>query len=388
MKLKQIPADFIVEEIPSLEFTQDKHGHAVYLMEKQEIDTFEALRLLAKKTHVPLFEIGYAGLKDKHALTKQYISLPAHYSTPQVSIDNVKLIFVGYHHKKIKIGDLQGNRFWITARDVKQTELKQIEERAQVIPCFGVPNYFDSQRFGSVINNEFIIKHIIEKKYEQAVKIFLTSYLKSERKNIKDEKRKILSQWNNLNNISVRTRELAQVITEYRNTGSWLTAYKRIPAHLREMYVNAYQSFLWNECVKETLKTCITKEKLYPVEYAAGSLLFYTMLTDKEQERIPEFFPTLSSTVILSEFDQQIVDRVITKQRITLADFDIEEATKNFFKTRKRPIRLQPKDFIISEPQQDEINNKNNDHRFKITVSFSLPQGSYATLITKRLFGN
>ncbi len=388
MKLKQIPADFIVEEIPSLEFTKDKHDHAVYLMEKQEIDTFEALRFLSKKTRVPLFEIGYAGLKDKHALTKQYISLPAHYSIPQISIDNVKLTFVGYHQKKIKIGDLQGNKFWITARDVKQTELKQIAERAQVIPCFGVPNYFDSQRFGSVINNEFIIKHIIEKKYEQAVKIFLTAYLKSERKNIKDEKRKLLSQWNNLTNISVRTRELALVITEYRNTGSWLTAYKRIPAHLREMYVNAYQSFLWNECVKETLKTCITKEKLYPVEYATGSLLFYTMLTDQEQERIPEFFPTLSSTVILSEFDQQIVDRVITKQGITLADFDIEEATTNFFKTRKRSIRLQPKDFIISEPQQDEINNKNNDQRFKITVSFSLPQGSYATLITKRLFGN
>jgi tRNA(Glu) U13 pseudouridine synthase TruD len=112
------------------------------------------------------------------------------------------------------------------------------------------------------------------------------------------------------------------------------------------------------------------------------------MLDDQEQENIPEFFPTLSSTVILSGFEQQIVERVITKQGITLADFDIEETTGNFFKTRKRSIRLKPKDFLISEPQQDELNKKNNDHRYKMTVSFSLPQGSYATLITKQLFGH
>ncbi len=388
MKLKQTPADFIVEEIPSFEFTKEKLAHAIYLMEKQEIDTFDALRLLSKKLHVPLFEIGYAGLKDKHAVTKQYISLPEHYSIPQVSFENIKLSFIGYHQKKIKIGDLRGNKFWITARDVKQSELKNIFATAQDIPRFGVPNYFDSQRFGSVINNEFIIKHIMKKNYEQALKIFLTAYLKSERKNIKDEKRKILAQWKDLKNISVRTKELAQVTTEYQQTGNWLAAYRKIPAHLREMYVNAYQSFLWNECIKETLKTYIAKEKLYPVEYTAGSLLFFTILTDQEQQCIPENFPTLSSNVILSEFEQKIVDHVITKQGITHVDFDIEETTGNFFKTRQRPIRLQPKDFLISEPQPDELNKKNNDQRYKITVSFSLPQGSYATLITKRLFGN
>ena len=68
MKLKQQPADFIVEEIPDFEVTSEKDEHTVFLLEKQEVDTFDAIRQIAKKLRISLFEIGYAGLKDKHAL--------------------------------------------------------------------------------------------------------------------------------------------------------------------------------------------------------------------------------------------------------------------------------------------------------------------------------
>lgn len=388
MKLKQTPRDFIVDEIPSIAFSSEKQSHAVYLLEKQELDTFDALRFCAKKLHVPLFEIGYAGLKDKHALTRQYVSFPAHHIIPQVSSENLRLTFVGYHQKKIKTGDLKGNRFSITVRDIKQSELDGIEKRAQMIPLFGVPNYFDSQRFGSAIDNEFIIKHVMAKNYEQAVKIFLTKYLKSERKNIKDEKRKIFAQWNTLGDVMVRTRDLMQVITEYKKTGSWLAAYRKIPAHLREMYVNAYQSFLWNECVKEVLKTVVDKKRLHPVEYAVGSLFFFHTLQDSEQRQIPDSFPTVSATVALSEFEEDIVQRVIDKQGISLFDLNIEEATGNFFKARQRQILVIPEDFSVSQSQKDELNDKKDEPRYKMIISFGLPQGSYATVLTKQLFGH
>jgi tRNA pseudouridine13 synthase len=388
MKLKQQPADFIVEEIPDFEVTSEKDEHTVFLLEKQEIDTFDAIRQIAQKLRISLFEIGYAGLKDRHALARQYISIPTRYNVQGLNIDSLTLSFVGYHRKKIKIGDLIGNRFTITVRDVSENELADVSGRAATIPMSGIPNYFDSQRFGSVIDHGFIGKYIVLKKYDHAVKQYLTAYQKSEPKKIKDEKRKILSSWNDLSNVRVYNKAFAMVIKEYLKTKSWLAAYKKIPAHLREMFVNAYQSYLWNECVKELLKEIVEKKKLYSVEYAIGALLFYANLSEDEMKKIPGTFQTISESVTLSFDEHRIVDRVLIKEGLTLADFGIEAETGNFFKTRARQVLLTPEDFTISKPVRDEINSKGNTQRFKIQVSFSLPKGCYATLVTKRLFNH
>jgi len=388
MKLKQLSTDFIVEEIPSIDISQEKDEHAIFLLEKKEIDTFDAIRLIAEKLRVPLFEIGYAGLKDRHALAKQYISIPTHYKVMDTKIDTLSIHLVGYNRKKIKIGDLNGNKFTITVRDVKENELDNVSKRAETISCGGVPNYFDSQRFGNVIGNEFIAKYVIKKEYKQAVKRYLTAYLKSEPKKIKDEKRKILAQWNDLRNVTVWNKVFATVIKEYANTNSWLAAYKKIPAHLREMFVNAYQSYIWNECVKEILRVCVNGRKLYSVEYAIGSLYFYKDLNEEELSKIPSMFPTLSEKVKLSEFDNRTVSKVLSNENITIQDLDIESSTGNFFKTRKRQVIIIPEDFSISNPMEDELNSFNGKPQIKVRLSFCLPKGSYATLITKRIFGH
>jgi len=388
MKLKQQPADFIVEEIPSFEVSSEKDEHTVFLLEKQEIDTFDAVRQIAQKLRISLFEIGYAGLKDKHALARQYISIPTRYNVQGLNIDSLTLSFVGYQRKKIKIGDLAGNRFTITVRDVSENELDDVSCRAATIPMSGVPNYFDSQRFGSVIDHEFIGKYVVLKQYENAVKQYLTAYQKSEPKKIKDEKRKILFSWNDLSNVRVYNKAFAVVIKEYGKTKDWRAAYRKIPAHLREMFVNAYQSYLWNECVKELLKEVVEKKKLYSVEYAIGALLFYGNLSEQEMKNIPQTFLTISETAMFTNDEQRIVSTVLAKEELQLTDFKIEEETGNFFKTRARKVLLILEDFAISKPARDEINSKGNTQRFKIQVSFSLPKGCYATIVTKRLFNH
>jgi tRNA pseudouridine13 synthase len=388
MKLKQLPVDFIVEEIPGFELSSGKDEHTVFMLEKQGVDTFDAIRRIAQRLRISLFEIGYAGLKDKHALARQYVSIPTKYNVQGLKMDSVVLTLVGYSRKKIKIGDLAGNRFTIVVRDVKESELADISQRAETIVTSGVPNYFDSQRFGSVIDRIFIGKEVVLKNYEKAVKQYLTAYQKTETKKIKDEKRKILSQWNDLVGVRVYNKAFAIVIKEYIKTKDWRAAYRKIPAHLREMYVNAYQSFLWNECVKEILKNSVEKKKLYPVEYVIGAFLFYAILSEDEMKKIPGTFQTISESVTLSDVEQRIVDRVLIKAGLTLADFAIESETGNFFKTRARQVLLTPDDFMISEPKKDELNSKGNTMRYKIQVSFSLPKGCYATIVTKRLFNH
>jgi len=388
MKLKQLPADFVVEEIPNFTFSQEKDEHTIFLMQKQGIDTFDAIRRIAQRLRISLFEIGYAGLKDKHAVAKQYVSIPTKYNVQGLKLDSLVLTLVGYSRKKIKIGDLIGNQFTIVVRDIKENELTSISQRAGDIQGSGVPNYFDSQRFGSVIDNIFIGKEVVLKHYETAVKQYLTAYQKSEPKKIKDEKRRILSVWNDLANVRVFTKAFAAVINEYVKTKDWRSAYQKIPAHLREMYINAYQSYLWNKCVKEILKNSVDKKKLYSVEYAVGSLLFFTTLSEDERNRISQTFQTISDLMTIIDEERQIIDHVLAKEGLTLPDFRIEDETDNFFKTRARQVLFFPEHFTILQPEHDELNSTKQTIRYKIQISFSLPKGSYATIVTKRLCGH
>jgi len=388
MKLKQLPADFRVEEIPDYTLSSEKDEHTIFLLQKQKIDTFDAIRRIAQRLRISLFEIGYAGLKDKHALASQYISIPTRYKVQGLKIDSVVLTLVGYSRRKIKIGDLSGNRFTIVARDILKDELTDISLRAETLITSGVPNYFDSQRFGSVIDKVFIGKEVILKNYEKAVKQYLTAYQKSEPKKIKNEKRRILTSWDTISNVRVFNKAYALVIKEYTKTKDWCAAYRKIPAHLREMYVNAYQSYLWNECVKEILKNAVEKKKLHSVEYAIGSLLFFTDLSKKEHERIPQTFQTISDQMTVLDDERKIIDRVLAKEGLRITDFRIEDETGNFFRTRARQVLQIPEDFIIGTPERDELNGKGNLERYKIQVSFSLSKGSYATVVTKRLFGH
>jgi tRNA pseudouridine13 synthase len=348
---------------------------------------YNAIHSIAKKLHVPLSEIGYAGLKDKHALTRQYISIPTHCKVQNTEIGALNIQLVGYHRKKIKIGDLNGNKFTIIVHDVKNSELDDVLEIAETISRSGVPNYFDSQRFGSVIKKEFIAKYLIKKDYEQAVKLYLTAYFESEPRRIKDEKSKILDRWDDLRSVAVGDKVFAIIIKEYLKTNSWLAAYKKIPSRLRKMFVNAYQCYIWNECIKEVLKICVDKKKLYPIDYAAGSLIFYETLSEKEIQRIPPTFSTVSDTAIFSDFEKQVINVVLLRQGIRLADLNIESETENFFKSHARPIIVIPENFFISNPVKD-VNAIKRSSKFEIEVSFSLPKGSYATIVTKHIFGN
>ncbi len=266
--------------------------------------------------------------------------------------------------------------------------LHHISLNAKSIVTSGVPNYFDSQRFGSVIDKIFIGKEVVLKNYEKAVKQYLTAYQKSEPKKIKNEKRRILAQWNDLSTVRTSNKTFAVVMKEYLKTKDWRAAYSKIPAHLREMYVNAYQSYLWNECVKEILRRSIEKKKLYPVDYAVGSLLFFTDLSEQEREKIPQTFQTISDQMTIPDDERQIIDRVLLKERLKLADYKIESETGSFLKTRARPVLLNAEDFTIGTPEGDEINSKTNSERYKIQIIFSLSKGSYATIVTKRLFGH
>jgi tRNA pseudouridine13 synthase len=383
MKLKQLPEDFKVEELNELEISKNEKPYKVYLLEKKSMETFSLLSYLAKKNNIPVSELGIAGLKDKHAITKQHFTLPSKYNLKTLQEKNFRITFLGYVSEKLKLGSLTGNRFEITVRDVKKGELEGVAQKADSIEKTGVPNYFDSQRFGSVINQEFVAKHLIKKDYEKAVKTYLTLYTKFESSKVKEEKKLILQNWGSFSKLRLKNPSLKRVTEEYEKTKDWLKAYKKIPPNLREMMISAYQSYLWNECVKKVLKLKINNRKIYPVRYSLGVLLFYKNV--KEINDVPETFKTISQDMEITSFEREVITEILSKEMVSIKSFDIKE-TGNFFISHERKTLLNPSQFKISQPSVDELNDNGRKNKFKITLSFTLSKGSYATMITKRLF--
>ncbi len=385
MKLRQLPEDFKVEEINGLKPSKDKGNYKLYLLEKKSLETFSLLGYLSKQNRIPIFEFGIAGLKDRHAVTKQYFTTPSKYGIKTFHEKNFRITFLGYVNQPLKLGDLEGNRFEITVRDVKKNGLEGVYLKAKTLSQIGTPNYFDSQRFGSVINNKFVAKHLIKKEYEQAVKVYLTSFSKFESRRIKEEKKSILENWDSIKNLDIKTKRLADVIKKYRETNNWLEAYEQIPANIREMMISAYQSYLWNECVKELLIKTVSKRSLYTIKYGIGKLVFYKKLSEEEIKRIPFTFKTISETIKPTSLEKEIINKVLSKEGVAVEEFNIK-LTGNFFKTHERKTLLKPEGFKISQQFVDELNDRGRKNVFKTLLTFTLPKGSYATVITKRLF--
>ncbi|MFA6088686.1 MAG: tRNA pseudouridine(13) synthase TruD [Candidatus Woesearchaeota archaeon] len=386
VKYKQVPEDFIVSEIN--EFEIKKNGdYRLYSIEKKSIESLFLISFIGKTCNIPSKDIGIAGLKDKHAITKQYLTIPRKYEINLPDEKNIIITFIGFVDKPITSGDLIGNEFQITVRDIKKGELDGIYQKAETIASLGVPNYYDSQRFGSVICGEFIAMYLIKKDYEFAVKIFMTASTRHEQQNLIAEKNFIYEHWKDFGKLTIGNPELSKIQDEYKKTGEFLFAYKRIPEKLRDLYISAYQSYIWNENLKQLLWKCIDKKRLYSIKYNIGSLTYFKSVSSDELSKLPKYFRTISHNMEFeNELEKEIIEKFLIKEGILLSDFNIHKATGNFFKTLSRDVLLFPTNFSISEPEVDELNDFGKNNLFKIQVSFTLPKGSYATVVTKRLF--
>jgi tRNA pseudouridine13 synthase len=154
-RLRARAEDFFVEEI--LGYEADGAGeHAFLLVEKRGQNTEWVARELAKFAGIQAMNVGYAGMKDRHAVTRQVFTahLPGK-ADPDWSafpVEDVTILSAARHSRKIKRGALRGNRFVIVLRDI-EGEHDAAEARLRAIAARGVPNYFGEQRFGLGGNN-------------------------------------------------------------------------------------------------------------------------------------------------------------------------------------------------------------------------------------------
>lgn len=380
MKLRQIPDDFIVEEIPNKQW-KSEGKFAVYKLSKVGLTTFAAEKILAKKLEVKFNKLGFAGLKDAHARTVQYFS--AEVDDPQKGVfkeKNVTSELVGFLDEQMRTGDLTGNKFIITVRELKDEDVEIVEKNAEAVSQ-GVPNYFDSQRFGSLRGTTgFIAKDILRGDFESAVKKVLTATTKNQKGIIRKSRKFIAANWGNweaclklLEELNLtRTSEAAMVAHLAQNKDDFKGAFRRVFAGIRQLFFSAYQSYIWNECVKQLVRK--TSKEVFSVEYEAGKLVFPRGAWPLEDRH----FPMVAGDMATKGEDGDMIKHVLKTEGVQLVDFFTDEHT---FVARDRHVRLHPIELTVESAEDERCPGK-----LKVVLTFGLPKGSYATIITKALF--
>ncbi|HLC56281.1 MAG TPA: tRNA pseudouridine(13) synthase TruD [Candidatus Nanoarchaeia archaeon] len=168
-KFKELNSDFIVEEVIDLKI-DEKGRYSYFLLKKENRNTLEVINRIIKVTNINKRDIGYAGLKDRNAITKQFIST-RNINNDQLlnlKIDGVSLTYVGKGNLPITLGSLKGNKFKIIVRDLDKKGKK----------TNFLENYFDDQRFSidnARLGKDIVLGKRVEEK-EEKLRLYLNSY--------------------------------------------------------------------------------------------------------------------------------------------------------------------------------------------------------------------
>jgi len=144
--------DFVVDELPAY-VPAGSGGHAFLHVRKRGLTTLECVARIARALGVPSRDIGFAGMKDRHAVATQYLSVPWPESTDltplrELRIDDIDVLDVQRHGNKLRTGHLVGNRFRIVLRDIDRDRVSAVVQEIGDLAVRGVPNAFGPQRFG------------------------------------------------------------------------------------------------------------------------------------------------------------------------------------------------------------------------------------------------
>lgn len=179
--------DFVVEEIPLYPFSGSGE-HLALKIRKKGLSTWELVQILSERVGVKARDIGYAGLKDKQAMTVQHLTLPAKFEKAFERFEHpqIKILEMTRHNNKLKLGHLKGNRFFIRLKKVFPHDALKLTEALNKIGEGGMPNFFGFQRFGRDGDNYKKARAMLDGEAKirgRKMQTFLINALQSERFN-------------------------------------------------------------------------------------------------------------------------------------------------------------------------------------------------------------
>lgn len=386
--LKDRPEDFFVQEIPAYEPSGE--GEHVYAeIQKVGLTTFVAIDRIARALDVHPRNIGYAGLKDARAITRQTISLLGVTEDKVMStkVEGVEFLWADRHLNKIRLGHLLGNRFAVKIRDVNPADVVRIQEPLEELKRRGMPNFFGEQRFGVRGNNHELGATLIRGRPEEFLHLLLGSPNEKfdegdefHARRLFDEGKFVEAMEHFPRRCGMERRTLARML----KTGQPGAAVRTIDEKLRRLWVSALQSHLFNQVLTKRIDGI---DKIIPGDFAykhENGACFPVTDPAAEQTRADNFEISATGPIVGYRMSMPDADALAIEQAVLkdngLTPGHFKQEGRDQAKGTRRPLRVQPKDV--------EIASGVDDHGAHITVAFTLPAGSFATVLLGELMKN
>ena len=420
--IKRRYKDFIVREITHsgrvLEIKEDfgptyfsediKESYTVFNLIKVNKDTFEAVRLISKALGIPPKSIGYAGLKDKRAISVQMASVRGNYveKLKNLKLNDIYIRNIFPSKNSVKLGYNWGNHFVITLRNIKHMpdQPKKIEDLFSFLRENGFPNYYGLQRFGTFRPNSHIIgRFILESQFKKAYEEFVIKDYSTE-----------LPQSQKVRADLAKTGDLEKAFAsfptglEYERTmikflldnpGDYEGAIYHLPKYLIKLLISSFQSYLFNKML--SLRVHQGNSLYSPVKGDVISILdeengnttqikhtYDGRYDDYLQEarklnRAKIIIPLVGYNTDLDDFPhmKSLFLEIIKKDRISLNLFKSKLLETYEFKGSFRPMIVKPVGLKNLEYSIDDL----FPDRYKMKIEFSLQKGSYATLLLREI---
>jgi tRNA pseudouridine13 synthase len=383
--IKNRAEDFFVQEIPLYE--PSGTGEHVYAeIQKANLTTFDAVNRVADALGVSSRAIGFAGLKDAKAVSRQVLSIVG--TTEQAVMDlrvpDVTINWAIRHENKLRLGHLAGNRFAIKIRDVNPTDVVKLRPVLDEIRRRGMPNFFGEQRFGRRNDNDRLGAALIRGDNKELLHLLLGSPDPAiDDEDALDARRAFdASDFAKAMRLFPRRSGMERrVLARFARDRRPGAAVRMIDEKIRRLWVSALQSKMFNDVLArrvDSLDRLVDGDLAYKHENGA-CFLVESATTEQPRADAFEISPTgplvgYRMTMPQGE-SQRIEQEVLSASGLTAEAF--RQAGKHKVKGARRPLRVQPNDV--------QLEGGVDEHGAHVTVAFSLPAGSFATVLLGEL---
>jgi tRNA pseudouridine13 synthase len=397
-KLRNTPEEFVVQEISNYPPKKENGKFTIADVTSINWETNHLIRELSKGLHISRKRIGFAGTKDKRAKTTQLMSFYkiSIDDLSKIKIKDIKIKNIYISDRPVKIGNLIGNKFEITIRNIdKRINSNSILEVVSFIKKYGgFPNFYGVQRFGIIRPNTHTVgKYIVKNNFKKAVMTYIANPMKGEDEEIY-RLRKDLEKTNNFAN-ALKTYpnkmnfEKAILNKLVQNPDDFVSALKELPKNLLTMFIYAYQSYLFNKILSERIKKNIALNKalegdiILPIRNGIIDKNFI-MVTKNNIEKVNKQISKRKAVVsgVLfgsdSKFSEgvmgEIEHKIIENEKIDPRDFIIPEIPFISSSGARHPLLAHVKDIEFNV-----LKDSLNINKKIVNLKFELQKGCYAT---------
>jgi len=400
-KLRTQTKDFFVDELSNYPAKKSDGKFTIADITSNYWETNLLIRELSNRLHISRQRIGFAGTKDKRALTKQLMSFYKvdKEKLSQVKIKDVEIENIYQSDHPVKIGAHIGNKFEIIVRNINSASLNNIGDiYSTLIRLGGYPNFYGIQRFGIIRPVTHIVgKYIVKEDFEKAVMTYIANPIKGEDEEIYQLRKDLQETYDfakALSNYPSKLNFEKAILNKLVvNEKDYVGALKELPKNLLTMFVYAYQSYLFNKILstrikeKITLNEAIVGDLILPIRKGMvdqSEIIVKKNNIEKVNKQISKGKAAVSgvlfgSNSVFSEGQMgEIEHKIIEQEKIDTRDFIVPDIPFISSSGSRRPLLG-----FVKNLNYELIDDDLYKEKKALKLNFELQKGCYATSLLR-----